>query len=153
MQIVDERKQRLKTRRGKGRSMNPGQKILLAVASVLLLLGSISLVRVIEAQVHDWHWTHKDMKLSLASGKDTVEIYIHNRPLNVILSRGELRLTTPNGEETLAAESFSLRLNKFCELTRLDLVLASLLLTTGALLFIFALVLSRARRGNGEGDT
>lgn len=133
--------------------MNPGQKILLAVASVLLLLGGIFLFQVIEAQVRDWYWTHKDMKVPLASGKDTVEIYIHNRPLNVILSRGELRLTSPNGEETLTAESFSLRLNKFYELTRLDLVLATLLLTSGTLLVIFAFVLSRMRRGNGEGET
>lgn len=107
------------------------RKGMIGMGLLLLFLGTFSLFRMIEAYRENWYWTNRDMRLSLAGGRDFAEIFVVNRPLEEILATGGLRVKIAGSERPLLTDDVTLRVNRLYELTLWDTVLTTFFLSSG----------------------
>lgn len=121
------------------------RKGMIGVGLLLLVLGTFSFFRVIEAYRENWYWTNHDMRLSLTAGRDFAEIFVMNQPLEELLINGALRMTNAGSERPLSTIDVSLRVNRLYELTLWDTVLAAFFLSSGLITVLCSFFVSPKR--------
>jgi len=130
---------------------HPAQWYLLIFGFVFLATSGARLYAFLRQRSDIW-WTPPSMPLSLAEGKDRVQILMRGAELNDLLGAGRLQLASATGASALTPADVALRLNNW-DRVRADRMPAMLVnaATAGsaATLLLVGVVLWSARRREG----
>lgn len=117
------------------------QKAMISFGFLLITLGIFPLSSAIESYSKDYWWTNNNMKISLDDASDIVEIFVFNKLLKNELSDGVIIIN--NGlEKQLSVGDFSVRVNRVCEMTRNETVLATFFISSGISIILCSLILT-----------
>ena len=78
----------------------------------LLLIPAVALYSELSKRSDIW-WTPPAMALSLAEGRDRVEIYARGRPLGTLLEQRKVSIIDGAGSGILSAQEIGLRFNNW----------------------------------------
>ncbi len=93
--------------------MPPRLRVFYSVlTAALLLIPAVALFSELSRRSDIW-WTPPAMALSLADGKDRVEIYVRGRSLGSLLDQKQLSITDGAGSRVLSEADIGLRLNNW----------------------------------------
>ena len=79
---------------------------------VLFLIPGLALYRELSTRPDIW-WTPRAMALSLAEGRDRVEIYARDQPLGALLEARQLWIRDETGSSAVAVNEIRLRFNNW----------------------------------------
>jgi len=118
---------------------------ILCILSFSVALGPLSKIYLARNANH--YWTNITMKEDLSAGSNYFEMYLTGERLEEVLRDGRLFIVKDGESIQLVEQDIALRLNRYLEATRYDLLYSGILLTIGliSLGFLISTFFNRSR--------